>query len=148
MAALKLDIDARELKFFAKALGELEGGKRQVAALRKNLKAAADPAAAQVRANAAWSSRIPAAVAVRVAFTAKKGAGISVYVKRKVAPHARPYENSGKGGSFQHYVFGPPVITTQAARPFFFSELEGHMPAVEQAALDAIDEAARAAGFL
>jgi hypothetical protein len=143
----RLDIDPQELAGFVRDMKQLEGGKRQVTALRKNLKAAAEPAAAQVRRNAAWSSRIPAAVAVRVAFTAKRGAGVSVYVGRKMAPHARPIENFGSAGTFQHYTWGDPPIVTQQARPFFFDEMASVMPEVEKAALDAIDEAARAAGF-
>ncbi len=145
--AFKVDIDAQALGQLARDLKELEGGKKQVAALRKNLKAAAEPAARQVRSNASWSSRIPAAVATRAAFTAKNGAGVSVFVKRKQAPHARPFENSGSGGTFEHYVYGPPNKATQQARPFFFDNMDKAMPDVEKAALEAMDEAAKAAGF-
>lgn len=143
----RIDVDSKELGQLARDLKELEGGKRQVAALRKNLKSAAQPAVRQVQSNASWSSRIPAAVAARAAFTAKNGAGVSVFVGRKKAPHARPFENSGSPGSFEHFVFGGPGKATQQARPFFFDELDSHMPAVEKAVLDAMDEAARAAGF-
>lgn len=146
-SAFRLDIDPQELAALVRALKELEGGKKQATALRKNLRAAAEPAAGQVRANASWSSRIPAAVAVRVAFTAKRGAGVSVVVNRKQAPHARPIENFGSGGTFQHYVFGTSTVVTQPARPFFFNEMENVLPDVEKAALDAIDLAAKAAGF-
>jgi hypothetical protein len=144
---VKVDIDPQALGALVRDLKELEGGRRLVTALRKNLQAAAGPAADQVRSNAAWSTRIPAAVAVRAAFTAKRGAAVSVYVKRMVAPHARPMENSGRPGSFEHFTFGKQPIVTQQARPFFFAEMDTHMPAVEQASLEAIDEAARAAGF-
>lgn len=146
-SAFRLDIDPQELAKFVRDLKELEGGKRQATVLRKNLQAAAEPAAAQVRRNASWSTRIPAAVAVRVAFTAKRGAGVSVVVNRKQAPHARPFENFGIGGTFEHFVFGPPTKVTEQARPFFFDEMASVMPDVERAALDAIDEAAKAAGF-
>ncbi len=77
-----------------------------------------------------------------------------MFVSRKRAPHARPIENSGRAGTFQHPVFGRTrrrgsryVTATQPARPFFFNEMDRHLPAVEKAALTAIDEAARAAGF-
>lgn len=146
-SAFRLDIDPQELAGLVRALKEMEGGKRQATVLRKNLRAAAEPAAGQVRANASWSSRIPAAVAVRVAFTAKRGAGVSVVVNRKQAPHARPFENFGHPGVFQHYTFGAPPIEDQLAKPFFFNEMENVMPNVEKAALDAINEAAKAAGF-
>lgn len=147
-SAFRLDIDPHELAAFVRDMKEMEGGKRQVKALRANLKRAAEPAAAQVRRNAApWSSRIPGAVGVRVAFTAKRGAGVSVFVGRKVAPHARPFENSGSRGTFEHYVFGPPTKVAQTARPFFFDNMAKVMPDVERAAADAVDEAARAVGF-
>lgn len=146
-ASFRLQIDQGELTKLQADLRELEGGKRLISSLRKNLKQAAEPAAAQVRRNAAWSSRIPAAVATRVAFTAKRGAGVSVFVSRKTAPHARPIENTGKAGSFQHYTFGRHPIVQQPARPFFFAELEHTMPAVEKAVGEAMDDAARAAGF-
>lgn len=143
----RIDLDPQELAAFVRDLKELEGGKRIATALRKNLKAAAEPAAAQVRVNASWSSRIPAAVAVRVAFTAKRGAAVSVYVGRKGAPHARPIENFGSPGTFEHFTWGDPPVVTQQARPFFFDEMASVMPDVEKAALDAIDEATKAAGF-
>lgn len=146
-SAFRLDIDPHELAGFVRDMKEMEGGKKQVAALRKNLKAAAEPAAAQVRRNASWSTRIPAAVAVRVAFTAKRGAGVSVIVNRNKAPHARPFENFGSAGSFEHFVFGPPTKVTEPARPFFFAEMEGVMPDVEKAAADAVEQAAQAVGF-
>lgn len=147
VAPFRVDVDADQLGKLARDLKALEGGKKQVAALRKSLKAAAQPAAAQVRANASWSTRIPAAVAVRVAFTAKRGAGVSVFVGRRKAPHARPFENDGKGGTFTHLTFGKQPAVAQQARPFFFDQMESHMPKVEKAALEAMDEAARAAGF-
>jgi hypothetical protein len=151
--SFRLKVDAQELGKLGRDLKVLEGGKKQVAALRRNLKAAAEPAAAQVRRNAAWSLRIPGAVGVRANFTSKRP-GVSIFVSRTKAPHARPLENSGKGGTFQHPVFGRTrrggrryVTATQPARPFFFNQLERHMPKVEAAVLGAMDEAARAAGF-
>lgn len=148
---IRVEVDPEELRRLAAGLAELEGGKKLQAALRKNLKAAAEPAAAQVRANAAWSSRIPAAVAVRVAFTSKRP-GVAVLVNRRKAPHARPLENDGKPGTFLAPVFGRRkgdayVTAARQARPFFFTDLAKTLPDVERAALDALDEAARAAGF-
>ena len=151
--AFRVKIDEGDLRKLAADLKELEGGRKQVASLRKSLKAAADPMKRQVQANASWSKRIPGAVGVQVRFTAKK-VGVSVFVSRTKAPHARPIENDGKEGTFLHPVFGRTkrrgsryVTAKQKARPFFFKEMEGHMPEVEQAALKAIDDAARGAGF-
>lgn len=145
--SFRIAVDPGELGKLVADLKELEGGKKIVAGLRKNLKAAAEPAASQVRANAAFSSRIPGAVGVRPAFTAKGGARVSIFVSRKTAPHARPIENTGSPGTFQHYTFGREPLVTQPARPFFFTELAQHMDDVEKAVLSAMDDAARAAGF-
>jgi hypothetical protein len=146
-ASFRVQVDEGELRKLVADLKALEGGKKQVTALRKNLKAAAEPMKRQVQANASWSSRIPGAVGVQVRFTAKR-VGVSVFVSRKKAPHARPIENSGKSGEFEHPLFGDrshPVL--QPAKPFFFAEMARHMPEVEKACADAIDEAARSAGF-
>jgi hypothetical protein len=153
VASFKVSIDAQELGKLARDLKELEGGKKLQAALRRNLKAAAEPAAAQVRSNASWSSRIPGAVGVKARFTSRSP-GVSIFVSRTKAPHARPIENDGKSGTFQHPVFARTkrggrryVTATQPARPFFFNQTERHMPKIEAAVLDAMDEAARSAGF-
>ncbi len=69
--SFRLQIDPQEISKLAADLKQLEGGKKQVAAFRQSLKAAADPAARQVRANASWSSRIPGAVGVQPRFTSK-----------------------------------------------------------------------------
>lgn len=152
-SGFRIQLDESELRTLVKDLKELEGGKKLTTALRKNLKAAADPMAQQVKSNASWSTRIPGAVGVQVRFTAKR-VGVSVFVNRKKAPHARPIENDGKSGTFRHPVFGRTkrrgkryVTATQPARPFFFNEMARHMPEVEKAAVEAIEEAARAAGF-
>jgi hypothetical protein len=152
-ASFRVELDQAELRKLVADLKALEGGKKQVTALRKNLQAAAAPMKRQVQANASWSSRIPGAVGVLVRFTAKK-VGVSVFISRKKAPHARPIENGGKQGVFRHPVFGQTkrrgryyVTAEQPARPFFFNEMARHMPEVERACLDAIDTAARDAGF-
>lgn len=152
-AAFRVDVESEGLRRLVVDIKALEGGKVQVAALRKNLKATADPIVRQVKSNASWSKRIPGAVGTQVRFTAKK-VGVSVFVSRKKAPHARPLENDGKSGTFKHPVFGKTkrrgkryVTVEQKARPFFFNELARHIPDVEKAALKAIDDAARAAGF-
>lgn len=143
---LDVVIDPQDLRGLMTALKQLEDGKALSAALRKGLRNAADPIKRQVQANASWSSRIPAAVAVGTAFS-KKRTGVFLRVNSKKAPHARPMENDGSAGTFRHPVYGRDVWVTQQARPFFFAETEQHMPKVEQAALAAVDEAARQAGF-
>jgi hypothetical protein len=152
-SAFRLDIDPADLRRFTKDMRDLGTGRKIQPLLRKNLKTAAEPAAAQVRANASWSSRIPGAVGVQTRFTGKRP-GVSIFVSRKKAPHARPLENSGKGGTFKHPVFARTkrggrryVTVQQQARPFFFNDLAKRMPEVDKAVGDAIDDAARAAGF-
>jgi hypothetical protein len=96
-----------------------DADRRLLKELRDGLKRAVMPAIAEAKSNASWSRRIPGAIKPRVAFP-KRGAQIGITVSRKAAPHARPYENTGVGGAFQHYVFGNRRnIVTQAARPFF-----------------------------
>jgi len=143
----RLGIDQAELRGLVADLKQLEDGRALVTALRRNLTAAARPAADQVRSNASWSSRIPGAVGTQVRFTAKK-VGVSIFVNRKKAPHARPIENDGRSGTFTHPLFGDKgERIPQRARPFFFDQLARHMPAVEAACSDAIDTSARDAGF-
>lgn len=141
----RIEVDQATLRKLVADLKQLEDGKKQLAALRRTLKAAAEPMAAQVRANASWSKKIPGAVGVQVRFSAKR-VGVSVFVSRTKAPGARPMENYGNAGTFKHPVFGKGSVE-QPARPFFFKELEGKMAEVEKATTEAIDEAIRASGF-
>lgn len=144
--ALDVQVDAGDLRALMQALKEMEGGKPLAAALRKGLRSAAEPIKRQVQGNASWSSRIPGAVSIGTAFSARR-TGVFLRVNAKKAPHARPFENDGKGGTFRHPVFGTDTWVTQSARPFFFPEALRHLPEVEEAAAKAVDEAARAAGF-
>lgn len=139
--------DSSEVHALVKDLRKIEGGKLITKELRKELKAAAAPIAAQVKANASWSKRIPRAVSVGTSFTARR-TGVFIRVNAKKAPHARPLENRGKTGNFRHPVFGDRKRwVSQPARPFLFSAAGRNMPQVEQAAVRAVDRAARAAGF-
>jgi hypothetical protein len=143
MAEAFISSDVRQL---VKDLKGLEDGKALTAALRKNLKAAAEPIARQAKSNASWSSRIPAAIAIGTAFTAKR-TGVFVKANAAKAPHARSYEDINNAGTFRHPVFGGETWVEQQSRPFLFNEAESHLPAVEEAAARAVEEAARSAGF-
>lgn len=145
-APLEVRFDADEVRALVRDLKQLEGGKQLTTELRKNLKQAAEPIKSQVKSNASWSRRIPAAVAIGTAFSAKR-TGIFIRVNANKAPHARPFENNGGGGTFRHPVFGGPAWVAQQARPFFFNETASHMPEVEEAAAEAVETAAKAAGF-
>lgn len=85
--------------------------------LRPAIKKAGDVVAAQAKSNASWSSRIPGAISVRASFGARV-AGATVVVSAGAAPHARPYEGSGGGGTYRHPVYGGPAWVTAPTRPF------------------------------
>jgi hypothetical protein len=143
---VEVRFDPEEVRALVKDLKTLEDGKKQVAALRRKLKDAAGPIERQVKANAAWSSRIPAAVAIGTAFTTKR-TGVFIKVNKNKAPHARPLENYGKPGTFRHPTWGTEPWVAQPSRPFFFRETERHLPEVEKAAAEAVEEAAKQSGF-
>lgn len=105
---------------------------------RRALKEAADVVADQVRANAAWSRRIPGSV--------KTGAtqrGAYVKAGGDGAPHAAIYEKGGR-----HPVFGNPNNWVDvSARPFMVAALEAKADAAADKAAEALDAYARDAGF-
>lgn len=109
-------------------------------AIRRAVLGATAEFVGDVKADAAWSSRIPAAIRTTTSF-AKRGAGVRVAVDRKKAPHARPYEGMAPGGNaayFRHPVYGNrEKWVTQATRPFFRPNVEKHRSKV----LDAIETA-------
>lgn len=115
--------------------------------LRPALKDSAAPALAQAKKNAAsWSKRIPRATRVAVSF-AKKRPGVRLVVNRKKAPHARPYEHGGRGGTFRHPVFGNrDVWVSQRARPFLWPAAKPWMATVDKNVGAAVERAARRLG--
>lgn len=141
-----LRVEAEDLRRLVADLKELADGKQRVKHLRTELTKTTAPIEQQVRINAAWSSRIPAAVGSRARFTAKK-VGVSVFVSRKKAPHARPIENDGKQGAFLHPLPNRTRWVAQKARPFFFEDIAKHMPDVDAAISAAYEQAALDAGF-
>lgn len=82
-------------------------------ALRRGVRSAADPIADGIRAEASWSTRIPAAVSVRAS-----GNGAAVTVDPAIAPEAAALNNQDRPGTFQHPVFGNAWSVAQRARPF------------------------------
>ncbi|MCP2339165.1 HK97 gp10 family phage protein [Actinomadura rupiterrae] len=116
-------------------------------ALRPGLRTAGRIVAEDAQARASWSTRIPAAIKVRVGLTGRS-AGVSVVVNRKVAPHARPFEHGGRDGTFRHPVYGHrKTWVAQRARPFLAPALEAKGDAAERQIAEAVDKATRAAGF-
>jgi hypothetical protein len=81
--------------------------------MRQGAAASAVPIAAGIRSEAAWSSRIPAAVSVRVNNT-----GAVVSIDSNIAPEAAALNNHDQAGVFEHPVFGNEWTVQQQARPF------------------------------
>lgn len=99
-----------------------------------------------VRRNASWSSRIPGAVRLRVAFRGKDP-GLIISVDRHQAPHARPYEGF-LASSFRHPVFGDTdTWVSQDARRFVWPGVLETQQEVADAVDEAIAAAFHAAGF-
>lgn len=97
--------------------------------LRKEIRPALREAAENVKrgaqGNSHWSSRIPAAMRIRVSF-AQNRPGVFIVVDKGKAPHARPYEGIIVG-SFRHPVFGDrDVWVTQQTRPYLVPALESN----------------------
>jgi hypothetical protein len=115
--------------------------------LGKEFKKAAGPVAAQARANAGWSTRIPGAISVGVS-SSRRFPGAQIKVAKGPAPHARLYEFPGRGGSFRHPVFGNnEVWVEQKGRPFIRPAIRAHGGEFIKACDRAVDETARANGF-
>ena len=144
---LQVRIDTGDLRKLYTDLKGLPGNLR--VELRRGIKAAAQPIADRVKANAGWSTRIPGAVQVKPSFSAK-GTGVSIVVNPGRAPEGAPLENKGRSGTFRHPVYGNrDVWVSQPARPFFYSTAasSSSVSAAEKAILNVADTVARKAGF-
>jgi hypothetical protein len=106
--------------------------------LNTELKAAAEPIAADARRRASWSTRIPGAIRVGVS-RSRARPGATIRVATANAPHARPYEGFGKK-SFRRQVYGKAWVT-QPTRPYLMPAVkagrDGYRAAVEKAVRDA-----------
>jgi len=120
--------------------------------LGKEFKRAAVPVMQQARANASWSTRIPAAMSVGVS-SSRRYPGAQIKVSKDQAPHARPYEfGSGRRTkSFRHPVYQVPgrdaPWVEQATRPFIRPAVRAKGKEFIKACDRAVDETARANGF-
>lgn len=104
---------------------------------RKRVRKAVYSATAHIRQDmarrAAWSSRIPAAIGMRIAFGQAK---VQIKVDSNRAPHARPYEGLSQGRTFRAPLFGDKRYWyPRSARPFFFPAFN----AGRQQVVDAIE---------
>jgi len=115
--------------------------------LRPALRRVADPVLQQARANASWSTRIPGAMRISTSFS-RRTAGVAITVSVKKAPHARPFENLGRNGSFRHPVFGDRERwVSQTARPFLFPAVASADPELVRETGRVVDQVARKHGF-
>jgi hypothetical protein len=146
-----------ELRRLIRDLGKLPADVR--GELRPVMRKAGQQALVKARANASWSTRIPAAIRLSVSFASRRP-GVSLVVDRRRAPHGRPFENLGQPGSFRH-----PVPNTrrrglraaasgdrrrwvsQRARPFLFPAAEDAMQQIDADIGAAVESAARRHGF-
>lgn len=151
---INLNIDSeQELREFMRDLRNLD---RDLAKglnnnLREVLRREVVPAAQQ---KASWSSQIPRAIKPMV--QAKR---LGVRVSAKQARHARPYEGLQAGlrprsGGFRHPLFADRTKPrsswkwyTQQFRPFLAPAMLENADRAAEGVLEALDDAARKAGF-
>ncbi|MFI6819265.1 HK97 gp10 family phage protein [Nonomuraea sp. NPDC050328] len=115
--------------------------------LRRPLRQAGERARTLARSNAAWSTRIPGAIRLRVSFTARRP-GVILEVDQRRAPHGRALEHLGKAGWFRHPVFGQRRRwVRQRSRPYLFPAARAAMAAMDTDIAAAVDMAAAKHGF-
>lgn len=133
-----------ELQRLIRDLGKLPPDLRKE--LRPALRKAAHPVLMEMRSNAGWSTRIPAATRISTSLSGS-GAGVTLKVNSSLAPHGRPYEHGGAAGNFRHPVFGTKNWVPQRARPFFFRAVDDRANDVRDSLSDAVIEVAKRHGF-
>lgn len=138
--SVRTEIDLREIKYMGDRLQLVPESVR--GQLRPALRAVGKTVRDTAAGNASWSSRIPAALRVRVNLTTgSKRMGITVYAMSGRAPHARPYEGV-ISDPFRHPVYGNrDVWVPQAARPFLFPAARQHAAEVERTVNESVTEA-------
>lgn len=95
----------------------------------------------------AWSSRIPAAISMRSQAIDDR-IGVTLRTSASMAPHARPFEGLGQGGTFRHPVFGHrDRWVPQATRPYLWPAVRGRRTEITAACAQAYEDAARDCGF-
>lgn len=120
--------------------------------IRPKLRRVGGRVAAAAKANASWSSRIPATVRVVTSFRFERE-GVAVKLGGRGTPHARPYEGLTRD-PFRHPVNADPRKTrgewtwvSQAARPMLRPAARANEAETNREMLAALDEAARELGF-
>lgn len=120
---------------------------------RRRLKTAFERAGrgalSDAKSRASWSRRIPAAIKAQpmVGTGLANRVGVQLRVSVAAAPHARPYEGLGQGGSFRHPVFGRDRWVSQNTRPYIWPAVRGRIPQITADVDTAYEAAARECGF-
>lgn len=116
-------------------------------AMRPALKAAAEPIVADAKARASWSTRIPRAISLGVRF-GRRDPGVSIRVRRGVAPHGRAHEGITGNATFRHPVFGHrDRWVDQGTRSYLAPAAEAGMDGALAATVETVDQVARDLGF-
>ncbi len=133
------------IRVLQRDLGKIEPELRKK--LRPALKTAAEPIVADAKQRASWSARIPRAITLSIRF-AKRDPGVSMRVRRTIAPHGRPYEGIRGNATFRHPVFGHrDRWVSQDTKPYLAPAAEAGMDGALAATVAAVDETAREHGF-
>ena len=142
--SVQTTVDATGLTVLADRLEAVPAALRP--AMRGPLTAAGRVVRDAAARNAAWSSRIPAALRVRVSLGGRNGIGVTVSASHTAAPPARPYEGM-VSNPFRHPVFGNrEVWVPQTTRPFLRPAADASRAGIERAAEQAVSEAFARAG--
>lgn len=116
-------------------------------ALRPALKTAAEPIVADARLRAAYSARIPRAIALSIRFS-KRDPGVSMRVRRAVAEHGRALEGITGNATFRHPVHGHrDRWVDQKTKPYLAPAAEAGMDGALAATVATVDQVARDLGF-
>ncbi len=116
-------------------------------ALRPELRRAAEPIAADARVRAAWSTRIPRAIAVST-HLGQRHPGVTLRVRGKIAPHGRALEGITGNETFTHPVYGHRKrAVDQPTRPYLAPAVAAASDEVVDAVAGVVDRVAREQGF-
>ena len=142
-----MGVEYASVREFVKALGKVPPELRKQ--LRPALRGYGEVVRADMRARAAYSTRIPGAIGMTVNFS-PKGGGVRFRVDHRRAPHARALEGlRGKGrstGYFRHPVFGDrETWVSQPTRPYFFPALTAGRRTLEAGIMRAVGASLRKA---
>lgn len=139
----RMAVDASTLKAIGRGLKK--STPEVYVSIRAAVREQARKVAGEARQNSSWSTRIPATVRIRnFGLT-----GVIIQAGGPDAPHAKPYENSGRVGEFRHPVFpetgdrGSWTWVSEAARPFLHPAGFAHMEDFTLAIVEAVSSVVR-----